>query len=70
MFPQPMFQPQNQMLGFFPKQNQYANAYSFDTQDEVRTLAPKDQKYYNYLSDTQMFENAEYHSVKPTKSNY
>jgi len=41
-----------------------------DQKDETNTLVSQDYEYYNYLNCKKMFENAEYHGLKPTMSNY
>jgi RNA recognition motif-containing protein len=38
--------------------------------DDCMTLAPQDKAYYSYLKCKNMFENADYHAVKPTNMNY
>lgn len=57
--PTPYYNQMNTM----PQQNHYY-------EDDCYTLAPEDERYYQSLSQSKMFENADYHSVKPTSVNY
>jgi len=38
--------------------------------EECPTLYSQDHEYYNYLNSKNLFENAEYHALKPTQINY
>lgn len=55
---------------YFVDQYHYQYQQDWLNQMECQTLYSQDQEFYNYLNEVRMFENSEYHCLKPSQINY